>query len=163
MKLEKIPLRMNLGMFLKNFLTMLVALFVLKSIIHLVISLISVNPIEMNLFDWWFYIVLLSFLTSSGVTIGAKRFQLNIAETGDLGRAKEWVLDYFSKNGLRLRETNNGQTILESTNSFYRLFKSWFGMELVSIKRIEDKLVVEGPVRQVELIEYKLRFGKPLV
>lgn len=162
MKLEKTPLKLNLGIFLKNFLMMLVALFVLKSIIHLIISSISSNQIDINFFDWWLYIVLLSLGTSFGATIGAKRYQLNIAETGDLERAKEWVLDYFSKNGLRLKETNNGQMTLESTNGFYRLFKSWFGMELVSIKQVEDRLIVEGPVRQVELIEYKLRFGYPL-
>jgi hypothetical protein len=104
--------------------------------------------------------------TSIGVTFGSRRFQLIIAETADIENAKDWVMEFLSKNGRKLKEKKDSETTFESTKGFHRIFNNWFGAELISVRRVDNKIIVGGPFRLVDRLEgsvdSKLRFGKSL-
>lgn len=103
---------------------------------------------------------------SIGVTIASRRFQLTIADTADLENAKNWPLEFLSKNGLKTKEEKENETILESAKKFHKLFYNWFGTEAISVKRSDNKVTVEGPFRLIDRlyssVDSKLRFGKPV-
>ena len=134
-------------------------MFAIKTVMQIVIA---PNTFELSSTTWWTSLTLLSLGTSIGVTFGARRFQLNIAETNDIVRTKDWTLEYLSKNGLRIKENKESVTTLESNKGFNRLFDNWFGTELVHVRQIADQIIIEGPFRHVDQVDSKLRFGKIL-
>lgn len=159
MKLESRNLKPDLRTFLGLFILSIVLTLVLRAILHLSTSW---NAFEVNSSLWWFNLIIYPLGISIGVTLGARRIQLKIADADNIEKAKNWTLEYFSKNGLRIRENNSSGTTLESTNSFGRLFNNWFGTELVSVRHIDNEVIIEGPFRHVDSIDSKLRFSKSL-
>ena len=160
MKLETTYLKPSPFAFFGLLTLSIVTLFLLGAIIH---NVMSANPWELKFFGGW---TLLAFAiaNSIGVTIASRRFQLTITDTTDLENAKNWALEFLSKNGLKTKEEKENETILESAKSFYKLFYNWFGTEATSVKRSDNKVVVEGPFRLIDSlyssVDSKLRFGK---
>ncbi len=138
---------------------MTILLFSIKTLMQI---FIAPDTFKLISFGWWTSLILLSVGTSIGVTYGARRFQLKISDTNDIGKTKDWILENLLKNGLIIRENNDSGTTLESIKSFNRLFNNWFGTESVHIRHVENKIIVEGPFRHVDQIDSKLRFGKYL-
>jgi hypothetical protein len=126
----------------------------------------SPNPFDLGLPNWWTSFVLLPVGVAIGLTFGTRRFQLVIADTKDLEKAKAWTLDFLSKNGLSVKKASQDQTTLESKKNYNRLFNSWFGTELIFIRQTDNKVIVGGPFRLVDRladsVDSKFRFGKSL-
>ena len=163
MKLEKTFLRPTLGTFLKYLVLLMVSFWAFGTVLYI---FISPNPFDLRLPNWWTSFILLPVGVAIGLTFGTRRFQLVIADTKDLEKAKAWTLDFFSKNGLSVKKASQDQTTLESTKSYNRLFNSWFGTELISIRQTDNKVIVGGPFRLVDRladsVDSKFRFGKSL-
>lgn len=159
MKIEMTSLRPNIATFFKNFFLMIVTMFALKAAIQF---FISPHTFGLNSLSWSPTLILMAVGTSAGVTLGARKFQLNIVNSDNLEKTKEWTIEYFIKNGLRVRENNNSGTTLESISSFNRLLNNWFGTELVSVKQTDNTLIIKGPFRHVDSVDSKLRFGNAL-
>jgi len=159
MRLETTHLKPKLSTFLG-----LIGLFFIA---HLLLRIIlqvftSWDAIQLNSLLWWFNFIFLTVGLSLGLTLGTRKFQLKITNMDDIERVKNWILEYFSNNGLRTKNNDKVETTLESINWFNRLFNNWFGTELVSVRQIENKIIVEGPTRHVDSVNGELRFGKPL-
>ena len=163
MKLEKTFLRPTLGTFLKYLVLLMVSFWAFGTVLYI---FSSPNPFDLGLPNWWTNFVLLPVGVAIGLTFGTRRFQLVIADTKDLEKAKAWTLDFLSKNGLSVKKASQDQTTLESKKSYNRLFNSWFGTELISIRQTDNKVIVGGPFRLVDRladsVDSKFRFGKSL-
>ncbi len=152
-------LKPNFSTFLKHFLLTTTTVLVIGAVIQIFASMSSFEP---NFYGWWMNLVFLATGVSVGVTFGARRSQLILTDTTDVKKVKAWTLKFFSENGLSVRENNDDGTTLESISKFNRLFNNWFGTELISVKQIDDGVIIEGPIRHVDSVDLKLRFGKPL-
>ena len=134
----------------------IITMYSFRAIIDLVTS---PNSFELT----WIPMALLAIGPAAGATLGARKHQLSIGDTDDLEKFKGWTLEFLSDNGLRITEEKENETTLQSVKRFNQLFNNWFGMELVSVKRVDNKIVVEGPVRRIEgvknSIQSKLRLG----
>lgn len=137
----------------------IITLFSYRVIVDLFTSPNSFNPF----YDWWF-MALLAIGSAAGLTLGARNHQLSIGDMDDLEKVNGWTLEFLLDNGCRITEENKNETTLKSVKRFYQLFNNWFGMELISVKRVDNKIVVEGHVRRVEgvrnSIQSKLRLGE---
>jgi polar amino acid transport system substrate-binding protein len=161
MRLEKTYLKPKLGTFVKYFTFFIVSFWALGTLINIIAS---TNPFELKLFGGWGSYLFSAVALSVGLTMGTRRFELVIADPNDLVKAKEWTLEFLTKNGLTVKHKNEVETTLESTKSYNRLFNSWFGTELISVKRTDNRVIVAGPFRLVDRladsVDLKLRFGK---
>ena len=157
MKLESGYLKPSLRTFIGLFVISIVLTLVLRAILDLSTSW---NAFEMNSFFWWLNILIFPFGISLGVTFGARRHRLEITNPDAMENIKNRTLEYFLKNGLRIQVNSDNGTTLESTKSFNRLLDNWFGSELVSVRHIDNRLIIEGPIRHVDSIDSKLRFSK---
>jgi len=158
MKLETLSLRPKLETFFKYFFLTLISLLVLKTMFSI---FILPDAFRLNPYGWWTSLIILALGTSIGVTYGARRFQLSIADT-DIRKINDWIIEFLSRKGLRIKEKNEGETTLQSRNSFNRMLNNWFGTEVVFVKQTENEIIVEGPFRFVNSIGTTLRFGKSL-
>ena len=159
MKVKMTSLKPNFSTFLKHFLLTTTTVLILGAVIQIFMSM---NSFELNFYNWWMNLVFLTIGVSVGVTFGARRSQLILTDTVNVKKIKAWTLEFFSENGLSLRENNDDGTTLESVNKFNRLFNNWFGTELISVRQIDNGVIIEGPIRYIDSIDLKLRFGKPL-
>lgn len=159
MKIESTYLRPTLTTFLGYFMLSITAFFALKTLIHI---FTSANPFELKSYDWWPNAIFYSVTLSLGVTFGARRFQLLITDPTDMAKVNDITENYFIKNGTRLKQKKDNETIFESVKSFNRLFNNWFETELVSIYKTENQIKVVGPFRLVDSLDSKLRFTRPL-
>ena len=94
------------------------------------------------------------------MTFGARRHRLVIELPVDGTKIRMYIVNYLCSSGLRIKTERESDVELESNHGFSRIFKNWFGMETLSIKQSVNKIVVEGPVRHVDSVDSKLRFGK---
>lgn len=159
MLLEKSIVKTNYSSLFKKFAVVLVGYFILELAAK---AAIPPNVIPLDSFGWWLSKAIVAVGIFTFLTIQAKRERLTISETVDNNQPEDFVSDYLVRNGQQISSTTNGTIILESNNSFNRLFNNWFGSELVFIQKKDDTITVEGPHRQIDLIDYKLRFGKDL-
>jgi hypothetical protein len=163
MILEKKFLRPKLGTFLKYLTLLIISFWTFATLLYI---FTSPNPFDLKLPSWWTLFILLPIGVAIGLTFGTREFQLVITDTNDLEKAKEWTLEFLSKNRLSIKDKNQNETTLESTKSYNRLFNNWFGTELISVRQIDNKLIVGGPYRLVDRladsVDSKLRFGKSL-
>ena len=157
MKIKMTSLRPNFSTFLKWLLLTITMLFMIGAVIQIFMSM---NSFELNFYNWWMNLVFLALGVSVGVTFGARRSQLVLTNATDVKKIKGWTLEFFSENGLSVRENNDDGTTLESINKFNRLFNNWFETELISVKQIDNGVIIEGPIRHVDSIDLKLRFSK---
>ena len=141
MRLEKTFLRPRLGTFLKYLTLLMISFWAFGTVVSV---FISPNPFDLRLSDWWTHSILLPVGVAIGLTFGTRKFQLTIADTKHLERAREWILDFLSKDGLTVKEKNHNETTLKSTKSYNRLFNNWFGTELISIKMTDKRVIVDG-------------------
>ena len=160
MKLETTFLKPTAGVFLGVLTLSIITFLSVGTIIH---NLTSPIPLGLKFFGRWRMALISSIMTSIGVILGARRFQLSIGDTDDLDKIKGWTLEFFSDNGVRIKKEKENETTLEPVNRFNQLFNNWFGMELITIKRVDNKMVVAGPIRWIEglknSIQSKLRLG----
>jgi hypothetical protein len=159
MKLKTAYLTPNLRTFSGFFTLSIVTLLTLKIIFHVFTTW---KAVELNSFLWWFNLILFPLGISIGVTFGARRVQLIITDTADTEKLYDWTLEFLLKDGLRIKKKQDSEATLESNNNFNRIFNSWFGAEVTSVKRTDDRIIVEGPFRLVDTVDSKLRYGKPL-
>ncbi|MGB3848727.1 MAG: hypothetical protein WA958_02070 [Tunicatimonas sp.] len=159
MKIKMTSLRPNFSTFLKHLLLTATAVFIVGAVIQIFMSM---NSFEPNFHNWWLYLVFLAIGVSVGVTFGARRSQLILTDTIDVKKIKAWTLKFFSEHGLSSRENNDDGMTLESTNRFNRLFNNWFGTELISVKQVDNEVIIEGPIRHIDSIDLKLKFSKSL-
>lgn len=160
MKLETTFLKPTAGVFFGVLTLSIITFLSVGTIIH---NLTSPIPLELKFFGGWRVALLYSIMNSIGLTLGARRFQLSIGDKDDLEKVKGWTLEFFSDNGVRIKEEKENETTLESVKRFSRLFNNWFGMELISVKRFDNKIAVTGHVRRIKglrnSIQSKLRLG----
>ena len=159
MKLETTFLKPTAGVFFGVLTLSIITFLSVGTIIH---NLTSPIPLGLKFFGGWRVALLYSIMHSIGMTLVARRFQLSIGDTDDLEKVKGWTLEFFSYNGVRIKEEKENETTLEPVNRFNQLFYNWFGMELISVKRVDNKIVVAGHVRRIKgrnSIQSKLRLG----
>ncbi|MBK7650823.1 MAG: hypothetical protein IPJ20_08830 [Flammeovirgaceae bacterium] len=159
MKLKTAYLKPKLRTFLGFFTLSIITLFMLKAIFHVFTTW---KAVELNSFLWWFNLILFPLGISIGVTFGARRVQLIIADTADTEKLYDWTLEFLLKNELRIKKKQDSEATLESNNNFNRIFNNWFGVEVTSVKRIDNRIIVEGPFRLIDTVDSKLRYSKSL-
>lgn len=155
MKIETTSIKPTFGVFLRYLLITFTILFSTRTLIHI---FFSPTPFERQSYDWLSSVIILALGTSLGVVFGGTRMRVVITG-GDLLKVRNWTLGFLSRNGLRIKEQDEGKVVFQSSSGYYRMFDHWFKTELVSVKMENDKLTVEGPFRKVDSIDSKLRFG----
>ena len=139
------------------FILSIALIFMLGTILHLSTSW---NAFETNSILLWSNLPIFSLVFSTGATVGTRRLQLQITDAEEIEKVKNMSLEFLLNSKLRIQENTSNGTTLESTTRFYRLMYNWFGTELVSLRHIDNRLIIEGPFRHVDSINLKLRFSK---
>ena len=147
MKFQTRILKPRAGTFFGVFTLSIIIMFSFRALIPV---FKSPNAFELKFEDWWIIVALLAIGNAAGVTLGARKHQLSITDVDDLEKVRGWALEFLLDNGARITKQKENETTLESVKRFNRLFNNWFGMELISVKRVENKILVEGHTRWVE-------------
>lgn len=150
MKLETKYLKPRAGTFFGTLTLSIVFLFFLGIVIQI---LASNDPFDLKLYNWWLLMIFLALGNAIGVTFGARRLQLMVTVSDDLEKVKRQTLEFLSTNGLTIIKNKENDTTLKSVRGFHQLFNNWFGMELISVKQVDNKIVVQGPVRWIERLK----------
>lgn len=100
----------------------------------------------------------------AGGIIHAFSFQkhtLTITGIAEPKQVAEWTVGFLQKEGREILSEHDAETVLASQNKFFRLFNYWLGAELVHVRYTANHVTVTGHYRHVDLIESKIKFGKP--
>lgn len=154
MKIETKFLKPKLGTFIKYLVLALIPFWSLGTLIYMYTA---PNPFDTKIYDWWINLILIPIGSAVGYSLGTRRFHLIISETTDLEKTKSWALDFLLRNGLKIKSTNDIETIIQSKKGHNQIFGNWFGTELTSIKKIENRIEIDGPFRHIDIIETKLK------
>lgn len=150
MKLETTYLKPRAGTFFGALTLSIVFLFFLGIVIQ---TLASNDPFDPKLYNWWLLMLLLALGNAIGVTFGARRLQLMVTVSDNLEELKGQTLKFLSTNGLTIIQNKENKTTLKPVKRFHQLFNNWFGMELISVKQANNKIVVQGPARWIERLK----------
>ncbi len=91
-----------------------------------------------------------------------QRHELTITGIGEPGKVADWAVSFLQQEGREIISKHDTETVLASTNRYYRLFNYWLGAELVHIRYNAKNVTVIGHYRHIDLIESKIKFGKPV-
>jgi hypothetical protein len=91
-----------------------------------------------------------------------QRHELTITGIDDSKKIADWAVHSLQKEGREILTQDTAETVLASTNRYYKLFNYWLGAELVHIRYTEDKISIVGHYRHIDLIESEIKFGKPV-
>lgn len=163
MKIETTHLSAKPVTFLGLFLLGMVAFFSIGAIIE---NFASTSSFGFKFNSPWKY-VFFALANAIGLTLATRKLQLTISDTSNLENIKDRVFEFLLDNGVKAKETTESKMTLEPVNKFNRMLNNWFGTEVISVSRISDKLIVEGPFRHIDrlkgYVDSKLRFGVPKV
>ena len=154
MRINKTSIRPGLGTILKFFLLMIIALFVIKTMMHI---FFSANPFEPQSYRLWTSILLLAVGTSIGVSFGGRKHRLQISETLDSEKLLTAIVQHLQRNGLKEKNRMSDKLVLEDVVSFNRVLNNWFGTELVTVHHQGAQITIEGPVRFIDSVDSTIR------
>ena len=95
-------------------------------------------------------------------TFSFQKHTLTITGIDEPEKVAEWAVGFLQKEGREIVSENETETVLASTNKYLRLFNYWLGAELVHIRYSTNQVTVTGHYRHIDLIESKIKFGKPV-
>jgi hypothetical protein len=91
-----------------------------------------------------------------------QRHTLTITGIDEPGKVADWAVNFLQKESRQILSKQGSETVLASQNRYYRLFNYWLGAELVYIRYTTDHVTVTGHYRHIDLIDSKIKFGKPV-
>ena len=155
-QLKHFALVLMLSMLLYGLLLMLVYL-----VFWLVASSATLHEFWQDLSSstgWWLFPV------AGGIvhTFSFQKHSLTITGIGEPKQVADWAVHFLQKEGREIVSEHGAETVLASTNKYYRLFSYWLGAELVHVRYTTEHVIVTGHYRHIDLIESKIKFGKPV-
>lgn len=91
-----------------------------------------------------------------------QRHELTIKGIVEPENVAAWAVRLLQKEGREILAQHDAETALASPNRYYKLFNYWLGAELVHIRYNSDHVTVIGHYRHIDLVESKIKFGKPV-
>ncbi|MBX0333314.1 hypothetical protein K3G39_08685 [Pontibacter sp. HSC-14F20] len=163
MKLTTTKYRPQLKHFALSFGVTMLVYTLLCGVIYLALLVVS----GMRLQEFWQDLAssstvwLFPLLGSLTYAFSFQQHKLTITGIEDPGKVADWAANFLQEEGRTIISTDYNETVLASPNKFYRLFNYWLGAELVGIRYSADYVTVTGHYRHIDLIDSKIRFGKP--
>ncbi|MEJ8801595.1 hypothetical protein [Pontibacter sp. H249] len=89
-----------------------------------------------------------------------RKHTFTIRQVDDPSHAAVWAVELLQKNGMRIKNEQPQQTVLEPTSSVLRWFGNRFGTEQATVSYTENAVTVAGNFKYIDIVDTKIKFGR---
>ncbi len=110
--------------------------------------------------SYYYVFFMMPVVLAGALAFSSRTFILRIDSVSSMDKLSEYVMAYLVSEDLMTVTEDAGGLWMQSTRKVNRMFRDWFGTEIVRVIRTPLYIEVIGHRRYIEGLDTKLRYGR---